>query len=94
MKLLKILFRKLIFCLLVSIRFFLKKDVIILHSHDFNSYNSNTKYLFEYLSNNKKNTKVFYLTESEQIKEYFEKISTFSSFFRKFPKYFCIFIIF
>ena len=56
--------------ILSSLKFFLKKEYIIFQSSSLFVYNDNTRYLYEYLF--KKGQKVFYVTESHQIKKYFD----------------------
>ena len=49
-----------------------KKNIIILSSIDSISYKTNTRYLFEYLSENLQNFNVYYVTESRDIKKYLD----------------------
>lgn len=49
-----------------------KKNIIILSSIDSISYKTNTRYLFEYLSENLQNFNVYYITESRDIKKYLD----------------------
>jgi len=54
----------------LSQSFIKKENIIILHSHDYQSYKSNTKYLFEYFSKYLTDYKVYYVTENEEIQKY------------------------
>ena len=57
----------------IIIIFIKQKNIIILSSFNLMSYRTNTRYLYEYLSKNLHNYNIYYVTESRNIKEYFDK---------------------
>lgn len=69
----KYIFKKILFLILYTLKTFLKKkDHIIIQSYSPYSYSENSKYLFEYMSNNSsKKFKIFWNTESNEISKFF-----------------------
>jgi len=68
-----IIFKSFIGSIIRCARFFIKQqNIIILSSINNYSYKTNTRYLFEYFSKNLSQYDVYYVTESAEIKDYFE----------------------
>lgn len=74
LKYLYIMLKLIIGTVLRGLKLFIKqKNIIILSSIDHYTYKTNTRYLFEYLSRYLTNYDVYYVTESIQVKQYFEE---------------------
>ena len=74
LKYLYIMLKLIIGTVLRGAKLFIKqKKIIILSSIDHYTYKTNTRYLFEYLSKYLTNYDVYYVTESIQVKQYFEE---------------------
>jgi len=73
--LIKYIFKKILFSILYTFKFFIKKkNYIIIQSYSPYSYSENSRYLFEYMSNyQSKKYKIFWNTESDEISKFFVK---------------------
>ena len=91
LKIIKKIIRKIISLIIFPLKFLISKDnIIILQTYDPNLYCENTKFLYEYLSQNS-NLKVYWVTSNDKISEYLAKNKLeFINIKKNFLKYFLV----